>query len=358
MSIPEHRKAIDQLDERIVELLNLRTQHVLEIGRIKIKAGEEIYAPQRERAVFQRISEFNQGPITEESLRSIYREIMSSSLSLEKSMTVAYLGPEATFTHQASIQKFGSSLNYVAQRTIADVFSEVSKHRADYGVVPVENSTEGVVTHTLDMFVESDLKIVAQIVLPIQYCLAGRGKLSEVRRLFVHPQALGQCRLWVREKLPDADIYEASSNAQAAERASQATGRAARANAAITGLLAAEKYQLPIIERDIQDFASNATRFLVLGRQCGPSTGRDRTSLMLSIADKVGALHHTLEPFRKSKINMTKIESRPSKRKAWEYFFFVDCDGHQDDRPVAKAIAGLGDVCNFVKVLGSYPNGE
>jgi chorismate mutase / prephenate dehydratase len=362
MNIPEHRKAIDKLDAQIVELLNERTNHILQIGDLKIKAGEAIYAPHRERIVLQRLRKLNRGPIKEESLRAIYREIMSSALSLEKSMTIAYLGPEATFTHQAAVQRFGSSLGYSAQKTIADIFTEVGKNRADYGVVPVENSTEGVVTHTLDMFVDSNLQIVAQIILPIQYCLAGAASLRDVRRLYAHPQALAQCRLWVQRHLPNAEILEASSNARAAElagskKAALHSGLAGKV-AAITGLLAAEKYHLQIIERDIQDFTENATRFLVLGRQCGPATGRDRTSLMFSIADQVGALYGALEPFRRYKLNMTKIESRPSKRKAWEYFFFVDCDGHTSDAKVAKAVAHLGEVCNFVKVLGSYPNSD
>src|SRR3954471_13635653 len=191
MNIPEHRKAIDKLDSQIVRLLNERTKHVLAIGEIKLKAGEEIYAPHRERAVLQRICKLNGGPMTNDSLRAIYREIMSSALSLEKSLTVAYLGPEATFTHQAAIRRFGSSLRYAAQKTIADVFSEVGKSRADYGVVPVENSTEGVVTHTLDMFVDSDLKIVAQIILPIQHCLLSQVRRPQIKKLFSHPQSLG-----------------------------------------------------------------------------------------------------------------------------------------------------------------------
>src|SRR5580658_1690588 len=358
MTIPEHRKAIDTLDADIIRLLNERTQHVLQIGEIKVKAGEAIYVPHRERVVLQRICKLNQGPIKDESLRAIYREIMSSALSLEKSMTVAYLGPEATFTHQAAVQKFGSSLRYAAQKTIADIFTEVSKNRADYGVVPVENSTEGVVTHTLDMFVDSNLRIVAQIILPIQYVLAGEGRLRDVQRLYAHPQALAQCRLWAQRNLPKVEILETSSNARSAELAGQGDAAVRGRTAAITGLLAAQKYNIKIIERDIQDFSDNATRFLVLGRQCGPATGRDRTSVMFSIADKVGALYHALEPFRRYKLNMTKIESRPSKRKAWEYFFFIDCDGHYTDSKVAKAIASLEEACNFAKVLGSYPNGD
>ena len=353
MNIPEHRKAIDRLDAHLVRLLNERTKHVLAIGDMKLKAGEEIYAPHRERAVLQRICRSNEGPITDDQLCAIYREIMSSALALEKTMSIAYLGPEATFTHQAAIQKFGSSLRYVSQKTIADVFAEVSRNRADYGVVPVENTTEGVVTHTLDMFVDSDLKIVSQIVLPVQYCLAGNCRLQDIKRLYVHPQALGQCRQWVQEHLPKVEIFETSSNARSAELAAQG-----KVNAAITGILAAEKYGLPVLKQDIQDNAANATRFLVLGRQCSPPTGDDRTSLLVSVADKAGALHQAIAAFRRHKINMTKIESRPSKRKAWEYFFFIDCDGHVQDRKVVKAIQLLGEHCNFVKVLGSYPNTE
>jgi chorismate mutase/prephenate dehydratase len=276
-------------------------------------------------------------------------------------MVIAYLGPEATFTHQAAIRRFGSSLCYASQKTVADVFSEVSKNRADYGVVPVENTTEGVVTHTLDMFMDSDLKIVSQIVLPIQYCLAANCKLESIRRLYVHPQALGQCRSWVQRNLPHAEVIETSSNARSAELVAHPPGKTSGRQgkvAAITGLLAAEKYGLRVLEQDIQDNIANATRFLVLGRQCSPPTGNDRTSLMVSITDKVGALHQALAAFRRYKINMTKIESRPSKRKAWEYFFFIDCDGHVHDRRVAKAILLLGQHCNFVKVLGSYPNTE
>jgi len=353
VNIPEHRKAIDKLDASIVRLLNERTRHVLAIGDIKLKAGEEIYAPHRERAVFERVCKSNSGPITDNQLRAIYREIMSSALALEKTMSIAYLGPEATFTHQAAIRRFGSSLRYVSQKTIADVFTEVSKNRADYGVVPVENTTEGVVTHTLDMFVDSDLKIVSQIVLPIQYCLAGKGRLKDIKRLHVHPQALAQCRQWIQLHLPKVEIFETSSNARSAELAAQGKG-----NAAVTGILAAEKYGLDVLEQDIQDNAANATRFLVLGRQCSPPTGDDRTSLLVSVADKAGALYQAIAAFRRHKINMTKIESRPSKRKAWEYFFFIDCDGHVQDRKVVKAVQLLGEHCNFVKVLGSYPNTE
>jgi chorismate mutase/prephenate dehydratase len=351
MSLSEHRQSIDRLDAQIVRLLNERTRHVLAIGDIKLKAGEEIYAPHRERAVFDRVCAQNSGPITDEQLRSIYREIMSSALALEKTMTIAYFGPEATFTHQAAIQKFGASLNYSAQKTIADVFMEVSKRAADYGVVPVENSTEGVVTHTLDMFADSDLKIVSQILLRIQQCLMSNSPAAKIRTLYVHPQSLAQCRGWLAKHLPQVEIVEASSNARSAELAAKKKN-----SAALGGALAAEKYGLKILHTDIQDNTVNVTRFIVLGRQCSPPTGDDRTSLMLSVADRAGALHEAIAVFRKLKINMTKIESRPSKRKAWEYFFFIDCAGHFQDEQVAKAILHLGKHCNFVKILGSYPN--
>ncbi len=353
MNIPDHRKAIDKFDTQIVKLLNERTKHVLAIGEMKRKAGEEIYAPHRERAVLQRLCRKNEGPLTNESLRAIYREVMSSALSLEKSLTVAYLGPEATFTHQAAIQRFGSSLRYTPQKTITDVFTEVSKNRADYGVVPVENTTEGAVTHTLDMFVDSDLKIVAQLVLPVQHCLLANCPRSQIKKLYAHPQALGQCRAWVQAHLPRVEIVESSSNARSAELAAKEKGAAA-----IAGLLAAERYDVSVLDHDIQDNVANATRFLVLGRQCSPPTGHDRTSLMFSVVDRVGALYHSLVAFRRYRVNMTKIESRPSKRKAWDYIFFVDCEGHVEDRRLSKAIANLGEHCSYVKVLGSYPDSE
>jgi chorismate mutase / prephenate dehydratase len=243
----------------------------------------------------------------------------------------------------------------------------------------VENSTEGVVTHTLDMFVDSDLKIVSQIVLPISHCFVSRYPREKIKRIYVHPQTLGQCRNWLQRNFPNVEIVETSSNAKSAELATEPAhsneetenrvGRGKRyythkisfkiveiGSAAITSQLAAEKYKLPILEQNIQDNAANATRFLVLGRQCSPPTGDDRTSLMVSVSDKVGALHEAIAAFRKFKINMTKIESRPSKRKAWEYFFFIDCDGHVQEKKVAKAIQQLGKHCNFVKILGSYPN--
>jgi len=353
MSIEKQRKAIDEIDAQIVKLLNDRTKHVLEIGKAKVQAGEEIYAPHRESDLLRRIRKLNGGPIADESLSAIYREVMSSALSLQKTLTIAYLGPEATFTHQAVINRFGSSLIYSPQKTIADVFAEVGRNRVEYGVVPVENSTEGVVTHTLDMFTDSDLKIVAQVLLPIHHYLVGKGRLKSIKRLYSHPQAFAQCRGWLRENLPNAEYIESSSTTRAAELASKEKNAAA-----IASELAAQRCNLRVLEPGIQDSSTNTTRFLVLGRKCSPPTGNDRTSVMFSLADKVGALHEALSALRDQKLNMTKIESRPSRRKAWEYFFYVDIEGHTEDPKVARAIKKLGDQCSFVKALGSYPNGD
>ena len=353
MTLSNHRQAIDQLDMQIVQLLNERTSRVLEIGKLKLAHGQEIYAPDREHALLKRLIHLNKGPITDDGLRAIYREVMSNAISLQSMLTIAYLGPEATFTHQAAVLRFGSSLLYTPQKTIADVFTEVSKNRASYGVVPVENSTEGVVNSTLDMFMDSDLKIVAQVVMPIVHCLVSRTTRKAITKLYSHPQALGQCRNWVRDHLPKAETIETSSTTRAAVLASKD-----RHGAAISSALAAERYGLNIVDAGIQDHSSNATRFLVLGRKNGLPTKHDRTSLMFAIADKAGALHAALEPFRLLKLNMTQIESRPSKRKAWEYVFFVDCDGHFEEPRLAKAIGLLQRKCAFVRVLGSYPISE
>ena len=353
MSIQKHRVAIDKIDAQIVKLLNRRTKHVLGIGQAKLASGKAIFQPDREQALLRRICKLSDGVLSDESLRHIYREVMSSSIALQKGFKIAFLGPEATYTHQAAVRRFGTSLDYVPQKTIAEVFSEVEKNRAEYGVVPVENTTEGVVTHTLDMFVDCELQIVAQIVMPIEHCLVGKGSLEGIKKLYSHPQAYAQCRNWVRETLPRVEFVESSSTTAAAALAAKA-----KTAAAISSSLAAEKYKLTILEAGIQDHSGNATRFLVLGRSCGAPTGHDRTSLMFTVNDKVGALHDALQPFRTHRLNMTKIESRPSKRKAWEYIFFVDVDGHHDNPKLAKSIRQLGEKCSFVKILGSYPYGD
>jgi chorismate mutase / prephenate dehydratase len=353
MTLPQLRTKIDGLDEQIIRLLNERADLVHEVGLIKKAEGAAIYAPEREEQVFRALvtkaKELN-SRLPDRSIRAIYREIISASYALEKGLVIAYFGPEATNTHQAARSRFGASVEYSAQVTIADVFDAISRGTADYGVVPIENSTEGAVNHTLDVFMESDLRICAQILMRIENHLAARIPKSAIRKLYSHPQVFGQCRNWLRTNLPHVDLIEVSSTPRAAELAAKESDAGA-----LVGEMAAEFHGLQLVESSIQDNPNNTTRFLVIGHRTSPRTGDDRTSLMFSLQDKPGALFSAIEPFKRLKINMSKIESRPSKRKAWEYFFFVDIDGHTDDVPVQEALAELEKHCTFVKVLGTYP---
>jgi chorismate mutase / prephenate dehydratase len=350
MTLAEIREQIDRLDAQLLKLLNERADLVHEVGALKKGAGLEIYSPEREEQLLENLVGRNDGRLAPESIRAIYREIMSASLALEKAVAIAYLGPEATWTHQAAREKFGASVRYLPQTDIGDVFNEVARRHADYGVVPVENSTEGAVNHTLDMFMESDLQICAQILLKIENHLLGRGPRDEIAKLYSHPQVFGQCREWLRRTMPAIELIEVSSTTRAAELAAheQSAG-------ALAGRLAAEVYNLPVLEKAVQDNPNNTTRFLVIGHQSCPRTGNDRTSLMFGLHDKPGALFSALRPFDKLKISLSKIESRPSRRKAWEYVFFVDMDGHHEDEPVVAAVKELKKHCSIVKILGSYP---
>lgn len=345
------RRQIDEIDRRLVRLLNERTRRALAIGKLKQATGDEIYAPDREEAVLQRVARLNTGPLTEESLRAIYREIMSSALALEKPLWIAYLGPPGTYSHLASVRKFGASVRYQPLPGIADVFQEVAKGRADYGVVPIENSTEGAVTHTYDMFVDSDLKICAQIVLPIRHNLLANCPRDQIRKVYSIAQVFAQCRQWLQLNLPHAELIEVASTTRAAEIARQEPHAAALASS-----LAAEMYGLKILETDVQDSSANVTRFLVIGRRYPGPTGNDKTSLMFATQDRIGALHDSLAAFKRHRINLTKIESRPSKKKAWEYYFFVDFIGHCEDARVKRALAELARHTMLIKILGSYPN--
>lgn len=353
MSLPEIRKKIDSLDEQLLRLLSERADLVHQVGVVKRAEGAAIYAPEREeqvlRALVDRNRELN-GRLSEKAIRAIYREIMSASLALEKDLTIAYFGPEATNTHQAARSKFGASVKYVPQISISDVFDAVARGNADYGVVPIENSTEGAVNHTLDMFMESDVRICAQILLKIENHLIGKIPREEIQKIYSHPQVFGQCRNWLRSNMPQVDLIEVSTTPRAAELAATEQGAGA-----ITGKMAAEVYSLQILAPSIQDIPNNTTRFLVIGQAASPPTGQDRTSLMFCVRDEPGALFHALEPFNRLKISMSKIESRPSKRKAWEYYFFADVDGHASDPNLEEALHELEQHCTFVKILGTYP---
>ncbi len=353
MPLSEIRKHIDAIDSQLLRLLNERADLVHEVGVVKKAEGAQIYAPEREETVLRALAAKNaklKGRLPEKSVRAIYREIMSASLALEKDLTIAYFGPESTNTHQAARSKFGASVNYTPQVSIADVFDVVARGGADYGVVPIENSTEGAVNHTLDVFMDSDLHICAQVLMKIENHLVAKIPKSEIRKIYSHPQVFGQCRNWLRLNLPNVELIEVGSTPRAAELAASEPHAAA-----ITGAMAAEVHGLNVLVPSIQDIAGNTTRFLVIGHSASPPTGDDRTSLMFCVQDKPGALFAALEPFNRLKISLSKIESRPSKRKAWEYFFFVDIDGHATDSAVVEALDQLQKHCTFVKILGTYP---
>lgn len=350
MDLKELRTKIDALDARIVELLNQRAAITLSIGEHKLKNNASIYAPAREKQVLDRIKKLSRGPLNKQGLEAIYREIMSASLALEKPLRIAYLGPEATFSHLAAMKRFGSMVEYVPCENVSEIFSKVEHNDCDYGVVPIENSIEGVVTHTIDLLVDSDLKICSQILLDVSLNLMSKGSLKGIKEVYSHPQPLGQCRQWLLRNLPHAQLVPAASTTKAAQLASS------KKNAAcIASEIAAKLYKMTILKKNIQDSAHNITRFLVLSNSDTPPTGKDRTSLVFSIKDKVGALHAMLTPFDRNKINLTKIESRPSKKKAWDYYFFIDLEGHQDDPHVKRALTQLEGMCKFMKILGSYP---
>ena len=353
MDLKNLRKRVDNIDKKIIQFLNMRAKTTLDIAELKRKSGKSIYSPDREREVLKKLAVINRGPLTCAALEAIYREIMSCSLSLDRPLRIAYLGPEATFTHLAALKRFGSQVEYIAANSITDVFLEVERDNADYGVVPIENSVEGAVSHTLDMFVDSELKICSQTILDVAHHLLAGCPQNKIRRIYSNPQVFGQCRIWLQENLAGVEKIEVSSTTRAAGIAAKE-----KYSACIASLLAAKVYKLRVVASDIEDSPHNVTRFLIIGKTDVPPTGCDRTSVMFSIKDKVGALHDMLLPFKKYGINLTKIESRPSKKKAWEYYFFVDLNGHRDNPRVKRALLELENKCAFLKILGSYPLGE
>ncbi|HRE83977.1 MAG TPA: prephenate dehydratase [Opitutaceae bacterium] len=356
MDLAPIRAQIDTLDRQIVELLNQRLALAAEIGKVKRSQGGQIYVAEREDAVFRKVSDLNTGPIKNDALRAIYREIMSAAIALEKPLLIAYLGPEATNTHAAAMKKFGASVDYHAMATISDIFTAVEKGEADYAVIPIENSTEGSVRETLDSFVESDLKIASQIYLEISHALISNSNLEKIEKVYSKDQALAQCRHWLQRHLPHAQLIDAPSTARAVQIAKETPG-----TAAIAGELAAQFYEMPVIARAIQDKADNTTRFFVLGKKpSGPvGGGRDMTSFLISLGDeasaKSGALLKMLMPLAERGINLSKIESRPSKKRPWDYYFFIDVKGHFDDPAMKQALVELKAFCPVVKWLGSYP---
>lgn len=345
------RKKIDDIDLKIVKLLNNRAKIVLEIKDAKKDDRLKVYSPTREREILKRIEKLNKGPFPSGALIALYKEILSTSRSLQQLLKIAYFGPPATFTHLAARRHFGSSAEYVPESTIKAIFESVMRGKAQYGVVPVENSTEGVVNYTLDMFMDSDLSITSEILLPIKHNLMSKtGRKTGIKKIYSHPQPLAQCRGWLEDYYPGVPIIGGMSTASAAKRVAREPS-----SAAIASELAADIYKLKFIAKGIEDYKDNYTRFLVIAKDYLPKTGNDKTSIMFSVKDKPGALYTILEHFSRHKINLTKIESRPSKRKAWEYIFFVDMEGHVEESKVKKAVDAVKKKCLYLKVLGSYP---
>ena len=344
------REEIDRLDDRILDALNERARYARRIGTLKVGHA---YRPEREAQVLRRIKERNPGPLSSETAALLFREIMSACLALELPITVAYLGPRGTFSERAALKHFGLAADAVPVASIDEVFREVESGAADFGVVPVENSTEGAVGRSLDLMPQSPLKVCGEVIVRIHHNLMAKAApkdFGEIRRVFSHGQSLAQCHEWLNLNLPKAERVAVASNAEAARRAAEEPG-----SAAVAGDMAAEHYKLAILAANIEDEPNNTTRFLILGDYAPKATGRDKTSLVLSARNRAGAVYEMLTPFAQRGVSMTKFESRPSRLALWEYLFFVDIEGHREDANVAAALEEVARIAGFLKVLGSYP---
>lgn len=345
-----HRDAIDHIDATILQLLNQRAQHAHTIG--VLKGNGVVYRPEREAAVLQRIKSLNQGPLTDEAVIRLFREIMSECLALEQPLTIAYLGPKGTFTEQAAIKHFGQAACLHSCASIDECFRLVETKQANYLVTPVENSTEGSIGRSLDLLLKTPLKACGEVCLRIHHHLMSTvTDITDIKKVYAHAQALGQCQQWLSKHLPATVSYIAvASNAEAARLASQEMD-----SAAIAAAIAAQHYHLTILASNIEDEANNTTRFLVLGDTETASSGQDKTSLIVSVPNKAGSIYHLLNSFARHDISMTKLESRPSQGGLWEYVFFIDIEGHQQDKKIQTALTELAEQATFLKIVGSYP---
>lgn len=346
------RQQIDALDEKIVRLLNERAKVVVEVGKIKQSTKAPIYAPDREKAVLDKVRRLNQGPLADRCLEAVYRELMSGSFALEKPLRIGFLGPAGTFSHAAAIRKFGSSVEYVPVTDIEGVFEEVSRGHVDYGLVPVENSIGGGVVDTLDAFLHSSAKICSEVLITIHHNLLAKEPWENITQILSKPEVFSQCRHWLSVTAKDKDIQPAPSTSKAAEMASREPGVAA-----IGSSIAGELYGLHVLFENIEDNPDNVTRFFVIGREPARKSGDDKTAIMFTTAHKPGALAEVLDVFKENGINLTDIEKRPSKKVNWEYYFFIDAQGHADDSGMQKAIEAAKQHCLQLTVLGSYPRG-
>jgi chorismate mutase/prephenate dehydratase len=353
MDLDDWRSRINELDNQILHLLNQRAEAALRVGDLKRRQDGPSYVPEREAEILARLSATSSGPLPTAAVRAVWGEILSACRALEGPLTVGYFGPRATFTHQAALQHFGAGATYVASRSVADVFDDVEHGRVEYGVVPVENSTEGSVNITLDRLIDAEVIIGGELYLPItQHLLSSARDLGEIKIVVSHPQALAQCRNWLAANLPETPTQEVTSTAAAAELAAGDV-----TIAAIASELAARLYNVPVLRARIEDNPANATRFLIIGRRPAGPCGRDKTSILFATRNEPGALYRALEPFAERGLNLTKIESRPTKLRAWEYVMFVDLEGHRDTPVVATALDEIRARTVFMKILGSYPAG-
>jgi len=352
-ALSEARARIDGIDQQIQGLIAERARWAHQVGKAKgpLKAAIDYYRPEREAQVLRQVLDRNDGPLSDEVLLRLFREIMSACLAQQEPLTIGYLGPEGTFSQQAMIKHFGHSARGLPLSSVEEVFEEVEAGHADFGVVPVENSGQGTIQSTLDMFLTSNLKICGEVELHVhQYLMSRTGRLEDIERVYSHPMSLAQCKAWLRQNLPNAEKIAATSNAEAARRS-----RVADDAAAIVGESAGHVYGLKVVAGPIEDRADNTTRFLVLGRELFTPSGHDRTSLLVFVRDRPGALYSVLSPFAKHGVSMNRIESRPAHSGRWQYGFFIDVSGHVEDAPVKQALSELGEYATDVKILGSYP---
>ena len=350
-TLEDYRKQIDELDAQIVSLLDKRAEVAKDIGALKEQDGQKrFYDASRQKLVIERAIKSGQGKFPAEGLRNVFVEIMSASLALERAPTVGFLGPEATFSHQASLLEFGNSVIHRPFISVPDIFFAVDRDWIDYGVIPVENSTGGVIHTHLDQFLDFDTLICSEINLPIHQNLISRNSLDKIRVIYSKTEPFQQCRVWLKENLPNVQLIEVGTTAKGVEMAKDRDYAAA-----IGSVIAARTYNVPVLVPNIEDMKDNTTRFVVIGKQQSRPTGNDKTSLMVSIHDKPGALHALLQPFHDRQINLTKIESRPTRTKAWEFVFFIDLIGHQEDPLVAESLEILKGNVAHLRILGSYP---
>ena len=350
MALEELRKRIDELDEKIVEMLNERARIVVEVGKLKNKTGKPIYAPDREKEIFARIAKLNKGPLPDRCLVAIWRELMSGSFALERPLRIGYLGPDGSFSHTAATLKFGQSVEYESLADIRSIFDEVSKGHCDLGIVPIENTTGGGVIETLDALIDSDVKVCSEVLMAIHHNLLASCSLEKIEKVYSKPEVFAQCRNWLSATFKDAQTVAVASTAVAARTAADEP-----AAAAIGSAVAAELYGLKIVCENIEDITNNITRFLVIAREDAKPTGEDKTAILFSTAHKAGALADVLDVFKKYNINLTNIESRPSKKREWEYYFFVDFVGHRTDEQVQKGLEEARKHCLQLSILGSFP---